>query len=57
MRNKIISSKESTQFLGIAIDSKLSWEEHINKLRAKEKKALSTIKVVEGKNWEEIEKP
>ena len=49
LRNKIIPSKESTMFLGMILDSKLNWEEHINKLRTKEKRALNTLKVVAGK--------
>ena len=36
-------------FLGMTLDSTLNWEEHINKLRAKEKRALNTIKVVTEK--------
>ena len=53
LRNEIIPSKESTQFLGMAIDSRLNWEEHtvLTKLRANAKRALSTIKVVAGKKW------
>ena len=46
LRNEIIPSKESTQFLGITLDSRLNWEDHIKKLRAKAKRALNTIKVV-----------
>ena len=57
VRNKIIPSKKSTQFLGMTLDSRLNWEEHINKLRGKAKKALNTIRVVAGKNGEEIGKP
>ena len=38
LRNKIIPSKESTQFLGITLVSGLNWEEHINKLSVKAKK-------------------
>ena len=37
-RNKVIPSKESIQFLGMALDSRLNWD--INKLRTKAKKAL-----------------
>ena len=51
LRNKIIPSKESTKFLGMTLDSRLSVEEHINKLKAKAKRALNTIKVVAGKKW------
>ena len=35
LRNEIIPSTESTQFLGMTLDSRLNWEEYINKLRAK----------------------
>ena len=42
LRNIIIPFKDSTQFLGITLDSRLNWEEHINKLRAKAKIALKT---------------
>ena len=35
----------------MTLDSRLNWEEHINKLRAKAKRALNTIKVVAGKKW------
>ena len=52
LKNKIKPSKESTHFLGMRIDSRLNWEEHINKSRAKAKRALNTIKVVAGKKWE-----
>ena len=51
LRNEIIPSKESSHFLGMTRDSRLNWEEHINKLRAKAKRALNTIKVVTGKKW------
>ena len=46
LRNKIIPFKESTQFLDMTLDRRLNWEEHINKLRAKTKRALNTIRVV-----------
>ena len=48
-RNKIILSKESTNFVGMTLDSRLNWGEHINKLRTKVKRALNTIKVVAEK--------
>ena len=54
--NKIIPSKQSTQFLWMTLDSRLNLEEHLNKLWAKAKGALNTIKVVAGKNAKEIEK-
>ena len=49
LKNQIILSKESTQFQGIILDSRLNWEEHINKLRAKAKRVVNTIKVVAEK--------
>ena len=44
LRNEIIPSKESTLFLGMTLDSKLNWEDHINKLRAKIKKNIKYYK-------------
>ena len=35
LRNEIIPFKESTQFQGMTLDSRLHWEEHINNLKAK----------------------
>ena len=45
VRNKIIPSKKSTQFLGMTLDSRLAEK---NILRAKAKRALNTIRVVAG---------
>ena len=36
----------------MTLDSRLNWEEHINKLRAKAKRALNIIQVVVGKKRE-----
>ena len=52
LRNKIKPNKESTQFLGMTLDSKLNWEKHIERVGAKAKRALNTIKVVASKKWE-----
>ena len=49
--NHKIPQKESTQFLGMTLDSRLNWEEHIEKTRAKAKRALNIIKIVAGKKW------
>ena len=49
LRNQILPSKESTQFLGMKRDSRLNCEEHINEVRAKAKRALYIIKVVAEK--------
>ena len=57
LRNEIIPSKESTQFLRITLDSRFYWEEHINKLRVKAKRALNAIRLVAGKTGEENRKP
>ena len=51
LRNENIFFQESTQFLGVTLDSILNMEEHINNLKAKAKTALNTIKVVAGKKW------
>ena len=52
LKNKIIPSKESTQFLRITQDSRFNWKEHFNKFRAEAKRALNTIKIVtKSKKW------
>ena len=55
--HKLIPSKESIQFLAMTQNSRLNQEEYINKLRAKTKRALNTVRVVAGKNGKEIGKP
>ena len=52
LRNQIISNQESAQILGMTQDSRLNWEEHIDRMRA-----LNTIKLVLGKNGEETVEP
>ena len=49
LRNETIPFKKSTQFLGMTLDSRLNWEEHINNLKAKAKRALNTMKAIAGK--------
>ena len=51
LRNEIIPSNKNTQFLGMTFYSRLNWEKHFNKLRAKAKRALNAIRVVAGKKW------
>ena len=46
LKTQTIPYKDTTQFLGMNLDSKLNWEEHIVRVRAKTKKALNLIKVV-----------
>ena len=48
LKKQVISYKESTKFLGMTLDSRLNWEEHVDRVRAKAKIALNTIKVVAG---------
>ena len=43
--------EKSTQLLEMTLESRLNWEEHIDKVRVKAKKALNSIKVVAGKQW------
>ena len=33
------------------LDSRLNWEEHINNLKAKAKRALNTMEAIAGKKW------
>ena len=47
LRNQFIPYKVSTLFLVITLDTRLNWEEHINKV-----KALNTTKVIAEKKWE-----
>ena len=51
LRNQMIPCKESNQFLGMTVDSRLNGEEHTNTVRAKAKRAFNTIRVVAGKKW------
>ena len=41
--------QESTQFLGITLHSKLTWEELLTELKTKAKRAFNKIQVVTGK--------
>ena len=57
LRNEIIPSNKNTQFLGMTFYSRLNWEKHFNKLRAKAKRALNAIRVVAGKIDRRLENP
>ena len=50
LRTQIIFYKECTQFLRVTLDSRLNWEEHIDRVTAKANRDINTIKVVTGKN-------
>ena len=50
LRKKIKLNKKCTQFLEMTLDSRLNGEEHVDRVRAKTKRALNT-KVVAGINW------
>ena len=52
LRNLITFYKESTHILGMTLDSRLNWEEHIDRVRAKAKRELNTIKAVVSKECE-----
>ena len=43
MNNSLIERKESTLFLGVYLDSKLSWEDHLLHLKAKVAKNVGII--------------
>ena len=49
LRNQTMPYKKTTQFLGMILDSRMNWEEHIDRVRAKAKREINAIKVV-GKN-------
>ena len=51
-RNKIIPFKDGTQFLGLTLNSRLNWEELIDRIREK-KKTINTIKGGRRKNVED----
>ena len=44
--NQILVSKSSMNVLGVAFDSKLNWQTHIQKMITKAKKALNAIKII-----------
>ena len=56
LRNQIVPYKESSQFLGMTLDGRLNWEEHINWVRVKAERSINTIKVVAGKKWGKTKK-
>ena len=49
LRNQIIPYNESTQFPGMTLNSKLYQKQHIDRVKAKAKRALNNIQVVVGK--------
>ena len=57
LRNEAILFKESTQYQGMTLDSRLNCEEHINNLKAKAKRALNTMKAIAEKNGVVTGKP
>jgi hypothetical protein len=44
--NTIITNTNSTRFLGLIIDSSLSWKDHISELTSKLNKACYAIRVI-----------
>ena len=52
--NKQISTTCNTKFLGLIIDSSLSWEAHIDELTSKLNKACYTIRLVKPSKSSEV---
>ena len=50
LKEQILLYQEITQFLGIALDSRLNWEEHFDSVKAEAKIAINT-KVLAVKMW------
>lgn len=48
---KPIKQVKNTTFLGIVLDEKLNWNEHINKLANKSRRTLWTTRAMVSKNW------
>jgi len=48
---KELPVKPYHKFLGLIVDKKLSWANHINDLRAKSIKALGALETVSHKDW------
>ena len=57
LRNHTITYKEIIQFLKMTLDNRFNWKEYIDRVRAKVKRALKTIKVVGSKKLEEDQEP
>ena len=57
LKHQIMLCKESTQFLAMTLDSRLNWEEHINKVRAKAKRAFNFIRMVAEKMERRMKTP
>ena len=48
--NRNYTKNQTTRFLGMILYSRLSWEQHIVRIRAKSKDALYTIKAISGEH-------
>ncbi|KAJ8911000.1 hypothetical protein NQ315_011265 [Exocentrus adspersus] len=51
MENRDILCSSSVKFLGLILDSKLTWQEHISSIVLKCKKSLNVLKVLAGTKW------
>jgi hypothetical protein len=53
LRDSALSFVPTVKFLGLILDSKLSWEPHLRWLRVKCEWPLNVLKVLSGKSWVE----
>jgi len=51
INNQLVKIDNKAKFLGLVIDSKLNWNEHIKYLEEKCKKRLNLMRAVAGNTW------
>ncbi|KAI5756118.1 hypothetical protein M8J77_022246 [Diaphorina citri] len=50
-QNHIIQFKDTTKYLGLNLDSRLTWKFHIEQTKSKSLKALNVMKILSNRNW------